>query len=117
MVGQTSSSMLPRQRCSTSGTDDSSKWKIQDTQQDTGLVPTIAVTLFLGWNGFVLWTILYAILLASRLQVMIIFGLFTLSVVLPVDFPGKLGYRIGGWMMRQSEKYFGESCPDEDCAN
>lgn len=39
---------------------DATKWKIVDTQQDSGLVPTIAVTLWLGVNGFVLWIILYA---------------------------------------------------------
>ena len=45
---------------STSTTSDASKWKIKDTQQDYGLIPTIAVTLWLGVNGFVLWIILYA---------------------------------------------------------
>ena len=43
-----------------STTSDESKWKIKDTPQDSGLIPTIAVTLWLGVNGFVLWIILYA---------------------------------------------------------
>ena len=45
---------------STSATSNASKWKIKDTPQDSGLIPTIAVTLWLGVNGFVLWIILYA---------------------------------------------------------
>ena len=45
---------------SSSSTSDASKWKIVDTPQDSGLIPTIAVTLWLGVNGFVLWIILYA---------------------------------------------------------
>ena len=44
----------------TSTTSNASKWKIVDTPQDSGLIPTIAVTLWLGVNGFVLWIILYA---------------------------------------------------------
>jgi len=44
----------------TSTTSNASKWKIKDTPQDSGLIPTIAVTLWLGVNGFVLWIILYA---------------------------------------------------------
>ena len=43
-----------------SSTSDAKKWKIVDTPQDSGLIPTIAVTLWLGVNGFVLWIILYA---------------------------------------------------------
>jgi hypothetical protein len=42
---------------------------------------------------------------------MVIVGLMTISLVLPVDFPGTLGYRIGDWLMAQAEKYFGESAP------
>lgn len=44
----------------TSTTSNASKWKIKDTPQDSSLIPTIAVTLWLGVNGFVLWIILYA---------------------------------------------------------
>lgn len=102
------------QQGSNSGAMDSPKWKIQDTQQDSGIVPTIAVALWLGWNGFILWIMLYAIFLAKRWQRMVIFGLATLSLVLPVDFPGALGYRIGEWIMLQAEKYFGLKTVIED---
>ncbi|KAL7550014.1 hypothetical protein ACHAWF_017140, partial [Thalassiosira exigua] len=93
---------------------DSSKWKVQDTPQDFGVVPTIAVTLWLGWNGFILLMILYAIFLANNMQRMVIIGLFSLSLILPAKFPGVLGDRIGGWMMREAEKYFGLKTVIED---
>lgn len=99
---------------SSSGSNDSSKWKIQDTPQDSGLLPTIAVSLWLGWSGFVLWIILYAIFLADNYQRMVIVGLFSLSLVLPADFPGALGHRFGDWMMFQAEKYFGLKTVIED---
>lgn len=53
---------------------------------------------------------LYSIFLAGKWQRMIIFGLATLSLVLPVDFPGSFGHRLGDWMMLQAEKYFGKEC-------
>ena len=86
----------------------SSKWKISDTAQDTGFLPTVAVTLWMGWNGFLLWLILYTTFLAGKWQRMVIVGLATLSLVLPVDFPGSLGHRVGDWIMLQAEKYFGK---------
>jgi hypothetical protein len=96
----------------------SSKWKIIDRAQDSGFLPTVAVTLWLGWNGFILWIILYAIFLAGNWQRMIIIGLATLSLVLPVDFPGTLGHRLGDWIMLQAEKYFGKNAqPSNACFN
>jgi hypothetical protein len=87
---------------------DRTRWKVTDTPQDTGFLPTLGVTLWLGWNGFLLWLILYAILLANKWQRVVVIGLMTLSYVLPVNFPGRLGYRMGDWLMGQAEKYFGE---------
>jgi hypothetical protein len=89
-------------------TVDKTKWKVTDTPQDSGFLPTLGVTLWLGWSGFLLWLILYAILLADKWQRVVILGLMTLSSVLPVNFPGQLGYRMGNWLMSQAEKYFGE---------
>ena len=102
---------------SSTTTTDTSKYKIKDTPQDSGLIPTIAVTLWLGWNGFVLWIILYAIIFADKWQRMIIVGLITLSLILPPHFPGRLGTLAGNWMMRQGEKYFGLKTIIEDEQN
>jgi len=99
---------------SSSGSSDSSKWKIQDTPQDSGLLPTIAVSFWLGCSGFVLWIILYAIFVADNYHRMVIVGLFTLSLVLPADFPGALGHRMGDWIMMQAEKYVGLKTIIED---
>jgi hypothetical protein len=109
-MGDTTSKPLPEEG-SSGKTCDKSKWKITDTPQDSGILPTIGVTLWLGWNGFILWMILYAIFFAGKWQRMVIVGLMTLSLVLPVNFPGTLGYRMGDWLMIQAEKYFGESAP------
>jgi hypothetical protein len=99
--------------CSSSS-GDSSKWKVRETPQDSGLLPTIAVTLWLGWNGIVVLLILYTIFIADNWQRMVIVGVVTLSLLLPVDFPGAMGHRFGDWIMRQAEKYFGLKTVVED---
>ena len=48
---------------------------------------------------------------------MAIVGLITLSLLLPPTFPGLLGIKIGNWMMRQGEKYFGLKTIIEDEEN
>ena len=108
MGDDVNSSKLQKSGSGGSSGNDSSKWKIHDTPQDAGLLPTIAVTLWLGWNGFILWITLYTIFLADKWQRIVIIGLVTSSLVLPVNFPGALGNRWGNWMMRQAEKYFGK---------
>lgn len=90
------------------------QWKITDTPQDSGFLPTVGVTLWLGWNGSILWTILYVIFIASKWQRMLFVGLSSLSLALPVNFPGRLGYRFGDWMLVQAEKYFGLKTVIED---
>ena len=84
-----------------------SSWTVKDVQQNSGLLPTIAVTLWLGWNGVVVGSTFYAIFFASNTTRMLVLGLFTLSLMLPSEFPGKLGYRFGDWMMSHAEIYFG----------
>lgn len=83
------------------------KWKIHETPQDCGFIPSIAVTLWLGWNGIVLCLVLYAIIFASSWERNAIFGLMTMSFLLPPDFPGKAGHKLGDWIMLRAEEYFG----------
>ena len=99
---------------SSSSSVDSSKWKVRETPQNSGFITSFAVTLWLGWNGIVLCLVLYAILLASRLQRTVIFGLMTLSLLLPPDFPGKAGHKFGDWIMLKAEQYFGLKTIIED---
>mmetsp|Transcript_21293 Transcript_21293/g.51448 ORF Transcript_21293/g.51448 Transcript_21293/m.51448 type:complete len:371 (-) Transcript_21293:203-1315(-) len=94
--------------------DDDKKWKVHDTPQDSGLIPTIAVTLWLGWNGFVLWIMLYGIIFADNVARAVIIGSISASLALPANFPGQLGYRMGDWMMVRAEKYFGLKTVIED---
>lgn len=116
MIHKYSLSILSEEleKMKTNGAGDSSKWKVIDTPQDSGFLPTVGVTLWLGWNGIILGLILYAIFLAGQWQRVFIVGLFTLSMGLPVNFPGALGYRLGDWMFFQAEKYFGLKTVVED---
>lgn len=92
----------------------SSKWKVHETPQDCGVIPTIAVSLWLGWNGIVLCLVLYAIIFATSLGRTLIFGLMALSLLLPPDFPGKAGHNFGDWIMLRAEQYFGLKTIIED---
>ena len=87
---------------------DRSKWKEHDTPQDCGFVSTLAVTLFLGWNGILIFIVVYLALLGSVREYMIFIGICTLSLVFPPHYPPCLGSRIGSWMVINAEKYFGK---------
>lgn len=91
-----------------------SKWTVHDTRQNSGILPTIAVTLFLGWNGILSFLALYALFAASNRERALIIALCTLSLVLPPRWPGPLGRKIGWWMVTQSEQYFGLKTVVED---
>ena len=86
---------------------DPTGWKIQETPQDTSLIPTLAVTLWLGWNGIVIVIFLYGAFVARKWERMVILGACLISLILPADWPGK-GFWVGRWMMMEAEKYFGE---------
>jgi len=90
------------------------KWKIHHTPQDTGIIPTIAVTLWLGLMGFLFYLALFLIFFADKWTRAIVVGICTLSILLPRTFFGKYGERIGDWIMFQAEKYFGLKTTIED---
>ena len=92
----------------------SSKWIVHDTCQNCSFVPTIAVTLFLGWNGILALIALYAFFVANKRERALISGICLLSRVLPPRWPGFLGRQFGWWMITQSEKYFGLKTIVED---
>jgi hypothetical protein len=85
---------------------DSSKWKIEETPQDTSLVPTLAVTLWLGMNGIIILIFLYGAFVAKKWERMVILGCCCASLILPADWGKEFG--LGRWMMTEAEKYFGE---------
>lgn len=84
-----------------------SKWKVTETPQDSSLIPTLAVTLWLGWMGILTFAVLYAAFLATSFQRNAIIVWLSISAILPPSFPGPLGVKIGNWVMGQARKYFG----------
>lgn len=88
--------------------------KIHCTPQDCSFVPTLAVTLWLGWNGGLILLLIYLVFLATPLQRNVIIGILTLSFLLPASFPKKLGTRFGHWVAHNALKYFGMKVTIED---
>mmetsp|Transcript_35861 Transcript_35861/g.43178 ORF Transcript_35861/g.43178 Transcript_35861/m.43178 type:complete len:351 (+) Transcript_35861:166-1218(+) len=86
------------------------KWDVQSTPQKTGLIPTLAVSLWLGQMGMLVCFILYSLIspytpVKNR---MIIWGICLASLVLPRHIPSKaLSFEFGGWIVRHAEEYFG----------
>mmetsp|Transcript_4755 Transcript_4755/g.9086 ORF Transcript_4755/g.9086 Transcript_4755/m.9086 type:complete len:337 (-) Transcript_4755:315-1325(-) len=93
--------------CSPSPTKARPKPTIYTTSQDASLIPTIAVTLWLGWMGILTYTVIYAATIASIFQRIVILSILTASFILPPEFPGNMGTQIGNWIMKQARKYFG----------
>lgn len=88
--------------------------KVHCTPQDCSFVPTLAVTLWLGWNGGLILLLIYLVFLATPLQRNVIIGILTLSSLLPASFPKKLGTKFGGWVAHNAIKYFGMKVTIED---
>lgn len=92
----------------------SSTWTIHDKRQDCGLLSTMAVTIFLGWNGIIVCIALYFLFLASSRERVFILAICVTSLALPPRWPGRIGRKIGCWMIAESEKYFGLKTVLED---
>jgi len=82
--------------------------------QDTSLIPTIGVTLWIGWNGFCVYLFIYLVCFATKNQAIVIIGSITASLLLPRKFPGKWGYMLGNFSARNAAKYFGLTVTFED---
>ena len=91
-----------------------SSTKIHSTPQDSSFIPTLAVTLWLGWNGGLVFIVFYLAFLATPLQRNVIIGILTLSLLLPSSSPKKLGIKFGNWVARNALKYFGLKVTIED---
>lgn len=92
----------------------SEKWKVHEIEQNSGIIPSIGVTLWLGGFGILLWTSVYLFFFGSRLEYSVTVGLVSLSLMLPKDFPMRWGYNPGDWIVLQGEKYFGLKTTFED---
>jgi len=88
-----------------------------NTPQDCSFVPTLAVTLWLGWHGVLIAMVLYAILVAEmRANIM---GVLTISAILPPQFPffgvgNEMIQKIRSWIAAETRKYFGLKVTIED---
>eukprot|EP00586_Coscinodiscus_wailesii_P011563 CAMPEP_0172508928 /NCGR_PEP_ID=MMETSP1066-20121228/216110_1 /TAXON_ID=671091 /ORGANISM="Coscinodiscus wailesii, Strain CCMP2513" /LENGTH=338 /DNA_ID=CAMNT_0013287161 /DNA_START=206 /DNA_END=1222 /DNA_ORIENTATION=- len=84
-----------------------SQWTVYDTEQDSSLLPTIAVLLWIGWMGIDVYLLLYLIFIADMTQRAVIISIVIAVTIPPPGFPMALGERLGKWSLTQSEKYFG----------
>jgi len=92
------------------------KWKVVDTlQESSAVLPILAVTLWIGWMGFLVYATIGICVWGTTIVKMIYFGLCTLSLVLPPDFPKAYGKPVWGrWIMLHAARYFGLKTTVED---
>mmetsp|Transcript_24511 Transcript_24511/g.28906 ORF Transcript_24511/g.28906 Transcript_24511/m.28906 type:complete len:325 (-) Transcript_24511:187-1161(-) len=82
--------------------------------QDTSLIPTIAVTLWIGLNAFNVYLLAYLVIFATKTQGIVIIGLCMASLLLPRKFLGKWGTMVGNFSAAGAAKYFGIQVTFED---
>jgi hypothetical protein len=92
------------------------KCKVRSVTQDAGLIPTVAVLLWLGWMSILIYSFVYFSFFSSRAGAQAFLLICITSMLLPRKFPGAAGVRIGNWIMGQAEKYFGLTTTIEDYA-
>lgn len=93
--------------------NDTSKWIIKETPQVTGFLQTMAVIIWLGQSGIVVFVSIYAIFFASSWVRMVILGCMLVSLLLPPDFPS-IGHQLGDWITLKAAEYFGLKTIVED---
>lgn len=91
-----------------------SQWTVQTTPKCSGLLNTLAVSLWLGWMGFLVYAIAILALLGSSTAWAVFLGACTLSLALPRQFPGRLGHKIGDALLKRAEAYFSLKTVVED---
>jgi 1-acyl-sn-glycerol-3-phosphate acyltransferase len=87
---------------------------VYKTPQDSSLIPTIGIILWLGWNGGILLLFAYIGFFASPTNRMVGIGFLTLSLILPLSFFGTVGDNIGAYLMKCGRSYFGLTVTFED---
>ena len=90
-------------------------WMIEETCQDSSLVPTIGVFLWIGGMCSLTMSFLYFIFLASSFERSVLAILYVSSLALPRSFPGeRIQCLLGSFMMKNAERYFGLKTTMED---
>lgn len=87
--------------------DKTLKCIIRETPQDCGLIPTIAVSFFLGWFFFLVFFGSYFLFFATKGQRTAFIIVCSISVFMPRKYFAEIGFPFGDWIMRESAKYFG----------
>ena len=90
------------------------KWTVRETTQKCGVLETLAVSLWLGWMGALVYAIIGLAILGSAKAWVVFVGLCTLSLVLPRDFPARYGKSFGDALIKRGESYFGLKTVVED---
>lgn len=90
------------------------KCKVRSVTQNAGLIPTLAVVLWLGWMSILIYSSIYFFFLSSRSGAQAFLLVCVTSMLLPRKFPGVMGVKIGNWLMSQAERYFGLTTTIED---
>jgi hypothetical protein len=93
-----------------------SNYKVISTPLDGGPLPTVGVVLWLGWTGAPILIFISAQLLPRNTRSLVfttLIGLMIASLLLPRSF-GSVGDKIGAWIMKQAEAYFGLTTTIED---
>jgi len=93
---------------------DKVKWKIYDTQQECGIIPSVAVFICIGGIGTFFWISLYTLVLAKGTERKILSSLLLLLGILPREFPKKIGLKLFEYVLPQTKKYFGLKTTIED---
>ena len=91
-----------------------SQWTVQTTPKCSGLLNTLAVSMWLGWMGFLVYAIAILSVLGSPTAWAVFLGACTLSLALPRHFPGRLGQKIGDALLKRAEAYFSLKTVVED---
>lgn len=91
-----------------------SQWTVQTTPKCSGLLNTLAVSLWLGWMGFLVYAVALLALIGNQTAWVAFVGACTLSLLLPRNFPGATGKRIGDALLKRAESYFSLKTVVED---
>jgi len=77
----------------------------------TGFIPTLAVSLWLGVNGFLVYLLLSFVFLMSPFLRALTAGSLAVLAVLPLPKDARrdhrIGFKFGDWVVRNAARYFG----------
>ncbi len=106
--------MTPKEESSEGTTSYTKKYKVTETTQDSSFIPTLAMILWLGWQGILPYLFIAMAIVPSTTFRLTSVALLSLSLMLPRDFPSKYSKSMGTWIAQNALKYFGVKIVIED---